>query len=183
MKTKLTIILSLFILIFTTACDNRKSYSELQDEEQAVIQDYIQKNNYQVVNNEPKANEYGTNVFYKTPSGIYFHLINEGEMTDSVRNNITVGYRFIEYNLDAQNTVRLKNWEVRDFNDPVSFIYGTSNATTSLGLGLHEAIGLMKYKNSEAKVIVPAFLNTSSYSENIDKLTPVIYHLKITVIK
>ncbi len=169
--------------VFFSACNKDKTFSQLQDEEQVVIQNYIQKNNIQVVTEKPKSGEWGENVYYKSISGLYFHLIDEGVKTDSVRDNVKVGYRYVEYDLDDNKSVRLRNWEPRDRQEPVIFIYGSSEATNSLGVGIHEAIGLMKYKSSEAMIIVPAGLNTSAYSESREKLYPVSYHLKITVIK
>lgn len=93
--------------------------------------------------------------------------------------NSTVGYRVIEYLLDEKKTIQFKNWEVRDYNNPIQFTYGSSTAISSIGTGMHEAIGFMKYKNSEAKVIVPSGLNISTYNQNV---IPVGSDIKITVI-
>lgn len=45
MKKILTAFFSLFFIIVFAACDNTKSYSELQDEEIVTIENYIKKNN------------------------------------------------------------------------------------------------------------------------------------------
>lgn len=182
MKSKLTVLFTLLIVVFSTSCNKYKTYSQLQDEEQVVIENYIKSNNIQVVTTLPKSGEWGENVYYKSPSGLYFHLINEGVKTDSVRNNTQVGFRYIEKDINADNTIRRQNWEPRDSKEPITFIYGSSTASLMLGVGLQEAIGLMKYKHSEAMAIVPAGLNTSSYSDNRYQLYPVTYRLKITSI-
>mgnify|MGYP001160616551 CR=1 FL=1 len=179
MKKILTAFFSLFFIIVFAACDNTKSYSELQDEEIVTIENYIKKNNIQVVTTKPADNAWGTNVYYKTASGLYIHIVNTGDKTDSLVVNSTVGYRVIEYLLDEKKTIQFKNWEVRDYNNPILFTYGSSTAISSIGTGMHEAIGFMKYKNSEAKVIVPSGLNISTYNQ---KVIPVGSDIKITVI-
>lgn len=183
MKSKFTVLLTLLMVVFGTACNKDKTYSQLQDEEQAVIQNYIKNNNIQVVTELPESGQWGKNVYYKSPSGLYFHLIQDSLKTDSVRLNSRVGFRYIEQYLDDTNLVRQKNWEARDYTEPYTFIYGNTLSSSYLGIGLQEAIGLMKYKNSEAIAIVPAGLNTSAYSEDRNKLYTVIYKLKITTIK
>ena len=179
MNKILSILFPLFLLTVFAACDDTKSYSELQDEEIITIQNYIQQNNIQVVTTKPADNGWGTNVYYKTSSGLYFHLVAPGDKTDSLKVNSTIGYRFIEYNLDTNKSIRIKNWEPRDYVNPWIFTYGSSTAITNFGAGIYEAIGLMKYKFSEATIIVPAALNTSTYNQYV---TPVSYDLKITVI-
>ncbi len=169
----------LFILAAMVACDDTKSYSELQDEELVTIENFIKQNNIQVVTTKPADNGWGTNVYYKTASGLYIHMVSTGEKTDSLSVNSTVGYRVIEYLLDDNKTVQFKNWEVRDYINPIRFTYGSSTAITSIGTGMHEAIGIMKYKNSEARVIIPSGLNTGSYNQNV---IPVGCDLKVTVI-
>lgn len=183
MKSKLTILLTLMIVVFSTACNKGKTYSQLQDEEQVVIENYIKSNNIQVVTTLPESGEWGENVYYKSPSGLYFHMINEGVKTDSIRSNTQVGFRYIERNIDEKNSIRRQNWEPRDFKEPITFIYGSASVSLYMGVGLQEAIGLMKYKYSEAIAIVPSGLNTSEYSKDRYKLYPVIYRLKITSIK
>ena len=179
MKKIFIALFPIFLLTLFVACNNSKSYSELQDDEIITIQNYIKENNIQVVTSKPKDNEWSTNVYYKTPAGAYFHLVNAGDKTDSLTVNSTVGYRFIEYNLDEAKSIRVKNWEPRDYTNPMIFTYGSSASITSIGAATYEAIGLMKYKHSEAKIIVPAALNTSNFNQLV---TPVSYDLKITVI-
>ena len=144
MKKIFIILFPVILITLFMSCNKTKSYSELQDEEIATINNYIQQNNIQIVTTKPAENAWGTNVYYKTTSGLYFHLVNVGDKTDSLTINSEVGYRFIEYALDAANTVRLKNWEPWDFPDPILFTYGNTNSITTLGSGIYEAMGLIK---------------------------------------
>lgn len=179
MKNIFKVLLPIFLLTILGACNNTTSYSQLQDQEIATINNYIQQNNIKVVTTMPKDSVWEANVYYKSASGLYFHLDNAGDTTITVALNSTVGYRFIEYNLDATKSVRIKNWEPWDFPEPMVITYGSSTAISSIGTGIYEALGLMKHKYSMAKIIVPASLNTSSYTQNV---TPVGYDLKITVL-
>lgn len=183
MKILSKVILIAIISISFFACNKYKTYSQLQDEEQVVIKDFIKNLNFEVVNEKPENDNWPKNTFYKTKSGLYVYIVTKGDKTDTLRNNITVGYRFKEHELDKDTTLRLKNWEVRDFTNPSSLTYGTNEAVANYGVGLHETLGIMKNKNSEAYAIVPSNLNTDSYSMGRDRLIPVLYHLKITVIK
>ena len=56
MKKILSTLFPLFLLTVFAACDDTKSYSELQDEEIITIQNYIQQNNIQVVTTKPAEN-------------------------------------------------------------------------------------------------------------------------------
>ncbi|MHB9056854.1 MAG: DUF4827 family protein [Paludibacteraceae bacterium] len=179
MKIIFKVLLPIFLLTILGACTNKTSYSQLQDQEIATINNYILQNNIQVVTTMPKDSVWGADIYYKSTSGLYFHLENRGDTTTAVELNSSVGYRFIEYNLDAAKSVRIKNWEPWDFPEPMVITYGSSTAITSIGTGIYEALGLMKYKYSMAKIIVPASLNTSTYTQNV---TPVGYDLKITVL-
>jgi len=175
---------SIFFLILSLilffSCSNSVTFSDLQDKETQTINDFIKRNNIQLVTTLPAENEWKSNLYYKSSTDLYFHLDSVGDKTDTIRANAIVGYRFIEYALDSVQTVRLKNWEPRDFPNPTTINYGTTTALTAVGSGIYQALGLMKNLNSQAEIIVPSALNTSSYSNSV---TPVKYLLKITVIK
>ncbi len=175
------LILSLAFLFMS--CNKGKTFTQLQIEEEVVIKNFIKDFNYKVVSEKPDVDNWPHNTFYKTSSGLHIYIINKGDETDTIRTNLTVGYRFKEHELDKDTTLRLKNWEPRDFNNPSKMIYGTNDAISNYGAGLHEALGIMKNYGSEAYAIVPSNLNLTSYSMGRDRLIPVMYHLKITLIK
>lgn len=176
--------ISIFFLLLSSAlffsCSNNITYSDLQNKETQTINEFIKRNNIQLVTTFPAENEWKSNLYYKSSTGLYFHLDSVGDKTDTIRANAIVGYRFIEYALDSVQTIRLKNWEPRDFPNPTTINYGTTAALSAIGTGVYQALGLMKNLNSQAEIIVPSSLNTSTYSNTV---TPVKYLLKITVIK
>lgn len=180
---KITNIFSILAaLLMLSACNDTKTYSELQKEETKNIEAYILRNNIEVVKTMPET--WGPNTYYQTPSGLYFHLSEVGEKDVSISTTTvsTVYIWTIEHELDEQKTILSKKWEPADTFDgrPTKIRYGDSYYATALGAGLYEAIGLMKNRNSVAKIIVPSFLNTSTYS---DVLKAVGFEIKIAVIE
>lgn len=185
---KTTYILSILAIILAfSACKDEtrypnERYSDLQKKEEKTIKEYIARNNIQIVEEIPET--WGTNTYYKTPSGLYFHLVEKGDenVSLSTSNKSIVYIWTIEHELDEQKTILSKKWEPADTFDgqPTKIRYGDSYYNTVYGSGLYEAIGLMKNKNSIAKIIVPSFLNTDKYGD-ISKA--VGYELKITVIE
>lgn len=180
-KTTYILIILAFLLTFS-ACNKGERYSDLQKKEENIIKEYIDRNNIQVVEEIPET--WGANTYYKTPSGLYFHLVAEGDKNVTIKKSAlsTVYLWTIEHELDEQKTVLSRKWEPADTFDgnPTKFRYGNPYYATMYGTGLYEAIGLMKNKNSVAKIIVPSFLNTDKYS---DILKAVGYELKIAVIE
>ncbi|VBB43385.1 conserved exported hypothetical protein [uncultured Paludibacter sp.] len=175
---KISIILSFFLLIIVFyACSNTKTYSELQDEEQALIANYIQRNNITVVTTLPEPDKWNENQYYKSSSGLYFHLVNPGEYTttDTVKLKSTIAFRYRLYTLNNPSDTVDNNWSTIDYPAPNIIVYGYTSSTA----GLQEAIKYMKYQNSEAKVIVPHNLNSSTYLQSV---TPMAYDLKIKIV-
>lgn len=176
---KISIIFSL-VLLFTGfyACSNTKTYSELQDEEQALINSYVKRNNIVVVTTKPEIGEWSENEYYKSSSGLYFHLVNPGDTTnkvDTVKTKFRISYRRRLYTLTVPSDT-ISNWSTVDYAQPDVLIYGDYNTGTT---GLQEAVKYMKYLNSEAKIIVPHSISTSDY---LNSVTPMGYDLKITAI-
>ncbi|MGC3979098.1 MAG: DUF4827 family protein [Paludibacteraceae bacterium] len=175
---KISILLSFSLLLLGFfACSKTKTYSELQDEEQALIADYIKRHNITVVTTMPEIGKWKENQYYKSSSGLYYHLVSPGDYTgtDTVKLKSTIAFRNREYTLDNPSDTIMNNWTTIDYPDPFSLIYGY---TTSY-VGIQEAMTYMKYYESQAKIIVPHNLSTSSYLQSV---TPIAYDLRITAI-
>src|ERR1035437_791999 len=110
----------LFFLVLLTSllassCSNTKTYAQLLDDEQTLITSYIQRNNIQVVSTYPKdsiwKNKNGQDIYYKSSSGLYFHMINPGDLTsnDTLMLNNTVVPRYKQYTLNAVSDT-ISNW-------------------------------------------------------------------------
>lgn len=181
---KISILFSLILLLVGFyACSNTKTYSELQDEEQALIKDYIKRNNITVVTTMPKLGEWGDKVYYKSATGLYFHLISPKSVADTinvsdddkVKLKYKISYRFRNYSLSLPSDT-LSNWSTVDYAYPNVLIYGNSSSGS---VGLQEAVKYMRFLNSEAKVIIPHNISESGY---LNSVTPRGYDLRITAI-
>lgn len=163
------------------SCNNKETYSDLQKKETNTINAYIKRNNIQVVEKIPS--EWGENVYYLSPSGLYFHLIQEGDTATSISNweKAKVFYRILEHELDENKTVLADHISSSNTSpDPSMILYGDLGYYSLVGQGMYEAIGLMKNNGSRAHIIVPSSLNTSSYSNN---LIPICYEVVIVQMK
>ena len=174
--------LSICLVGILASCSKTKTYSEQLNEQEATIQAYIQRNNITVVklttDTIPADAATGEKVYYKMPSGLYFHPVTTGDKSTKVITRTKVALRYRPYTLTTPADTMSNNWNTVASPDPIIVTYGE---TTSFSIvGIHNAIGLMKYHNSEAKVIVPASLNTGTYS---DEVIPLAYDLKITIVK
>lgn len=180
MKKILFITSLLLLTIGFVACsddENTKPYGQLQDEEQALIKDFIKRNNITVVTTMPKSDAWGENEYYKSSSGLYFHLVKAGDTqnNDTVKTKYKISYRSKIYTLSVPGDT-ISNWSTVDYAYPDVFMYGDY---TSTGTGLQEAAKYMRFVNSHAKIIIPHSLNVSSYLQNV---TPIGCEIKITAI-
>ncbi len=77
MKNKLffTFLFGLFLL--STSCDKTKTYAEMLKEEKDATNRFIDQNRFVVVEDFPQG-DFGQNVYYKTPEGLYMHIISKG---------------------------------------------------------------------------------------------------------
>ncbi len=172
-------ILSTILIIFS-GCNDRVSYSELQDREKDKIRDYLDRNDIEVVKVMPKEAEWKENIYYKSESGLYFHLVSVGDATMQIKNNSIVSVRFILTKIDEKNTLLIRHWDPQDFLIPEEIKITDLSYNPNFGIGIQEALKYMKNYKSEAIVILESALNTNHYKNTV---TPVKYRLKITAIK
>lgn len=177
-KTTLLFAFIATMLISITGCKNEKSYSELQDLEQVNIKSYIKRKNINVVTDMPT--QWQPSTYYKSSSGLYFHLIEEGNEAIQLNEKSNISVRFIVTKIDEKESLLLRNWEPMDFVDPLNVRLIDASSNNLFGIGVYEAIRYMKYQGAEARIIVPSEINTSEYKNTV---TPVTYHLKITRIQ
>lgn len=174
MKKLSGIILVFSIIIGMSACSKTKTYSQLQDEEKATIQNFVNKQGINVVYDMPGVKNWVGNTYFKSSSGLYYQLVNPGSINtdDTMKLRSKVSYRFMLYTLTGDTIQR--NLSTIDYTDPFVVTYGDYSSGFP---GLHEALKNMKYNNSKARLIIPHSLNTSTYMQNV---TPVGYDIVIT---
>jgi len=173
----------LFFLIFLTSilassCSKTKTYSQLLNDEKDLIDGFIKRNNILVKNGTPAENtvwvENGKDVYVLTPSGLYFHMVNQGDLTsqDTIVLKNTIVPRFKQYTLGVPSDT-ISNWSTIDFPYPSDFVYG--DATQSCK-AFQEAVSYLKRNNTEAVLIVPSKLG---FNSDMMSVTPYGYDLKI----
>ena len=177
--------------IIAAGC-NGNTYSRLRDKEDRLIANYLSRNNYTIVTEEPDDNHvWGEKEFYKVKGvdNLYFRLISRGDsvLVDSlsdgkkdtldlsiVANDVIIA-RYKRWEL-TENADTLSYWTTLEQAYPYEFHY--LNTTECEATAWHLAVGLMKYPNSICEIIVPSKLGFSAEQSTV---TPYAYLLKINV--
>lgn len=178
-KISIFLFLGFLILLISSSCTNIKTYAQQLDDEQTLINAYIKRNNIHVLSAFPdsaKHEVWGANDFVKTGSGLYFHLLDSGDVTSKVLLELknTVIPRYKQFELTA-NSDTVSNWNTIDYPYPSEFTYGDLTQSCK---GFQEAVSYMKRNESQAIIIVPFTMGFSSTSS-----TPYAYILKIKILK
>lgn len=167
-KISVFFFLTMMLTVFSS-CNSKKTYSELQKEEVIMIDSYIKRNNINVVTTMPAIDQWGANTYYKSSTGLYFHLVSPGDTTISLAAKSKVALRYVIYDVSEAKKVIMDLSNVVQSSYPDMITYGDYTYGSA---GLHEAVGYMKYHNSVADVIIPSDLNTGDFNKNV---TPVLY--------
>ena len=189
---KKSILLWLVGVVIIAAGCNGNTYSRLRDKEDRLIANYLSRNNYTIVTEEPDDNHvWGEKEFYKVKGvdNLYFRLISRGDsvLVDSlsdgkkdtldlsiVANDVIIA-RYKRWEL-TENADTLSYWTTLEQAYPYEFHY--LNTTECEATAWHLAVGLMKYPNSICEIIVPSKLGFSAEQTTV---TPYAYLLKINV--
>ncbi|MDP4276113.1 MAG: DUF4827 family protein [Bacteroidota bacterium] len=160
------------------SCDNTKTYAEQLADEKASIQAFIKDRGYKITTTYPDTIPFPDNVFYKTSTGLYIHVIDTGaQIIDTIPTNTVVTVRFNEVSMDGDTTYT----NMYGTGDPYELFYG--NVQTSVTYGdckaWHEPL---KYVGDGGHVfiIAPSKLGMSMYSSSSSTLTPCFYELRYT---
>ena len=177
--SKLFPVLLLVALVFSS-CSNTQTYAEQLKAEKELIADYIKRNNIKVVSEFPTEFPWAENVYVLTKSGLYFHLVSEGDTgvdADTLVANDLVVPRYYQYTLNAKSDTVVSNWNTVDYPYPTTFNYLDQ---TQVCVGWHEAVSYMKRNNSRAKFIVHSKIG---FSDARDAVIPYGYEMKIKIQK
>lgn len=172
----LIVFLCLGFLVFNSCVSETETYEVQLNAEKKAISDYIKRNNIIVTETKPKVGEWGTNIYYKTPNGLYIHIVDNGVEGDTIVSGAIVLARYYKISLTTPPDTVSRYWDPAIYPYPYEFPYQISDGYTSLAF--HEAAGIMKNHNSVAKIIVPSKLGNDIDSESV---TPYFYDLKIKI--
>jgi hypothetical protein len=170
-KISIFLALSFAIVLILASCSDSVTYAEQLKAEKELIADYIKRNNIKVVTTMPE--KWDDNVYYKSESGLYFHLISQGDVTgDTLVKNDEVIARYYRYTLDSEPDT-LDRWSTVNYPYPETYNY---KDYTQACTGWHEAFSYMKYNYSRAKIIVYSKIGFTEASESV---TPYCYEMRI----
>lgn len=172
------ILVPILTAILFTSCSSTPTYAELLSSEKVQIADYIKRENINVLSSFPKDSIWKKNDYVLTSSGLYFHMVSYGILSDSVSLEVgnTVVPRYKQYSL-AVGSDTISNWSTVDFAYPSTFVYGNYSQSC---VAFQEAASYMNRNESVAKIIVPSKLG---FNADMLSVTPYGYDLRIKIQK
>ena len=184
---KIIFCLACVAAIVLTGC-NQNSYSSQRNAEDKLIENYLSRNNINVLTEEPAADYVWQEKDYLLVPGydnLYFHLINRGDSItvddgdtieiESIQSQETVVMRYKKYDL-MENPDTLSYWNTLDQAFPVEFQYG--NTSTCEAIVWHVAVKYMKYHNAGCQLICPSKLG---FTADQNSVTPYGYIMKMKI--
>lgn len=165
-------------LIFSSCNDT--SYANELKQEKLLIAEYIKRNNINVLSKFPTNKKWGEKDYVLTESGLYFHLLDSGDVAikeDTLETNDLVIPRYKEYTLYENADTLTSNWSTIDYRELGSFKFGDLTQSCQ---AFHEAASYMKRNNSRAILIVKSKIGFETYWT---PATPLIYDIKIKFLK
>ena len=177
-------------LLLATGCE-QNSYSAQREKEDKLIANYISRMGIQVLEEWP-GDDYvwGEKDYYRVAGydDLYFHLVRRGDSVyvnaagdtikmDKLSGGETILMRYKEYEL-IDNSDTTSTWNTNDAPYPTEFKYDGYGDNNTSCVGWQVAIGLMRYPDSECKMIVPSKQGFSAAMRNVK---PYGYDLKMKV--
>lgn len=173
------LIILIFSAVLVSCGNNDPTYAQQLKTEQELIADYIKRNNIKIVTVKPSTFPWGDNVYYLTTTGLYIHLVSEGDksnLADTLLKNDLVIPRFYQYTLNAKADT-ISNWNTIDYPFPTTFNYLENSQVC---VGWHEAVSYMKRNNSRAKFIL---FSKIGFPATGNEVTPYGYDMIIKIQK
>ncbi len=169
-------------------CSSNSYSSDLKKEKQ-LIEDYIARNGFNIIDELPADDVvWGEKDYYQVAGYdyLYFHLVHRGKpfhinadgdtiRSDSVIASETVVMRYRKYTLEV-NADTADYMTTLNSAYPLEFTYLTDYTTAPVAW--HVAVGLMKYSDSECKIICPS---KRGFTEDGNTVTPYGYDLKMKI--
>lgn len=184
---KICLYLALVASVVLTGC-NQNSYSSQRNAEDKLIENYLSRNNINVLTEEPADDYVWQEKDYLLVPGednFYFHLIHRGDSLvvdegdtitiDPIQRQETVVMRYKKYTL-TEHPDTLSYWNTLDQAYPMEFQY--SNTSTCEAIGWHLAVKYMKYHNAGCQIICPSKLG---FLADQNSVTPYVYIMKMKI--
>lgn len=172
MKLFNSIVLTLIgLLVITSSCNNSKTYADYLKEEKKAIDQFIAKNNIQILKEFPKDSVFKSNEFYIDPvSGVYFNIIELGDTArPQWREKVYVRFKGLHY-FKGDDTTRYSNLQ-STFPEEIEYVGPVNSTTKSSYANAGWAVPLSYVGHTgKVKMIVP-FDYGSSYDQSVSEPT------------
>lgn len=147
--------------LFCSSCENKDTYEYELKQEKKQIDAFMKRNGFVEVDSYPADSIWDgkENVFYHVEDGIYINIQEMGDKRYAVQENDKVILKYIKYTL-GDPMIALEDYT----NYPKEYTYGYSTDAT---YGLLQAIAIMKYHGSKARVIIPSKLSSTTDMNNV----------------
>ncbi len=177
MKKQFAIALAAFALILM-GCSGT-SYNSQRKAENKLIENYLSRNEINVLKEEP-AEDYvwGEKDYLLVPGydNLYFHLRQRGDTSIlAIQPQETVVMRYKKFAL-TENADTISNWTTLDQAYPTEFKYG--NSSTCEAAGWHMAVKYMKYHGAECDLICES---KWGFDNDQNTVTPYCYIMKMKI--
>lgn len=166
------------LALLGVACSNN-SYSKARKSEKKLIQSYVDREDLNILSEEPDYFSWGKKDFYALTNlddNCYFHLTKPGDTTQAAvisGNECLIRYK--KYTLE-ENPDTISTWNTNELTYPISIIYPNTAAPSCQAWAY--AIMHMKYSGAECKLVCPS---TVGFTADNSSVTPYIYELKLTI--
>lgn len=159
------LILTIFtVLISTLSCKDQKTYADYLKDETKAIDEFIIKNNFNILTKYPSNGVFGNNDFYKDPeTKVYYNIIEYGDTTKSLsfREEVYVRFKGLKYFMIDDSTTysntEQKEPQVIEYYGPVNPNTRSYYSTPGWAVPLPR-IG----HNAVVKMIVPFNMGSST---------------------
>lgn len=166
----------LLLLVGAISC-NQNSYSAKRAAEDKLIADFIQRQNINVIYEEPEDSAWGEKDYLKVPGydDLYYHLITPGDTSYTVKQGDKILVRYLAYTLDeVADTARYMNTTERAYPNEFVYLIDYTNAP----IGWHVAVQYMQHSGAACKIICPSKQGTDTEKSSV---TPYGYDLYIKI--
>lgn len=166
----------LLLAAVVTSC-NQNSYSAKRNAEDRLIDDFIKRQGINIIYEQPEDDVWGEKDYLKVTGydDLYFHLVERGDTSYSVKVGDKILVRYIRYSLnEIADTARYMT--TSEQAHPTEFKYQID--FTNASVGWHEAVRLMKHSGAACKIICPS---KQGLDEEKSSVTPYGYDMYIQI--
>jgi len=173
-KGALFIVTAVIISCISFSCNQSKSIQELLQEEQKAIDRFITMKGFVILKNYPSDGVFKENEYYKTSDGLFFHVVDSGNVKRvQPLNDVSVRFDYMQYlkTYVSGDTTKLFPYPYT----PYSFVYGISATYSSSSSPVCQGWVIpLSYvgENAVIDMIVPSSIGQYADYNSID---PVFY--------